>query len=336
MINDVNTIYYQRLPWGNGKIKKNTAVYSDFNKGNNAWEFSHAYNDEIAVGLGTPMKSLYPHPEAFTTNADGTIALQRSWENPKLHFKQGGKMNYLEYFKKGGIHIKKSHEGQFTNYCGGKVTNECIVRGKASKDPKVRKMATFAQNARTFKHQSGGRVYFSSKYDPIRLAKPTVLPTTDKTSKTTVVPTTVVYTPDTNFGGYYLPGYTTGTVLSSYIPTFTTDGMSTAMQGLQTLMVKYQLPVTMTSGYRKDDKTSNGSDSKHASGNAMDIVPMKGYSFEEIKSMIRNTPEIFDYMKANGIGLFDETNQETLAKTKGTGPHFHIGTDKVALKFFEV
>ena len=106
--------------------------------------------------------------------------------------------------------------------------------------------------------------------------------------------------------------------------------------GSKALMVKYQLPVTMTSGYRKDDKTSNGSDSKHASGNAMDIVPMKGYSFEEIKSMIRNTPEIFDYMKANGIGLFDETSQETLAKTKGTGPHFHIGTDKVALKFFEV
>jgi hypothetical protein len=57
-------------------------------------------------------------------------------------------MNYLEYFKKGGIHIKKSHEGKFTDYCGGKVTEECIAKGKASKDPKVRKMATFAQNAR--------------------------------------------------------------------------------------------------------------------------------------------------------------------------------------------
>lgn len=68
--------------------------------------------------------------------------------NNNIYRKQGGKMNYLEYFKKGGIHIKESHKGRFTDYCGGKVTNECIAKGKASKDPKVRKMATFAQNAR--------------------------------------------------------------------------------------------------------------------------------------------------------------------------------------------
>lgn len=60
--------------------------------------------------------------------------------------------NYLQYIesdKEGSkIHIKESHKGRFTDYCGGKVTNECIAKGKASKDPKVRKMATFAQNAR--------------------------------------------------------------------------------------------------------------------------------------------------------------------------------------------
>ena len=34
---------------------------------------------------------------------------------------------YIQKFKKGsGIHIKKSHEGLFTQYCNGKVTSECI------------------------------------------------------------------------------------------------------------------------------------------------------------------------------------------------------------------
>lgn len=45
---------------------------------------------------------------------------------------------------KTGIKIKKSHQGLFTDYCGGKVTNECIQRAKKSKNPKLRKRATFA------------------------------------------------------------------------------------------------------------------------------------------------------------------------------------------------
>jgi len=53
---------------------------------------------------------------------------------------------------KRGIHIKKSHEGRFTEYCGGKVTSECIARGKRSPNPKVRRMATFAGNARKWRH----------------------------------------------------------------------------------------------------------------------------------------------------------------------------------------
>lgn len=66
---------------------------------------------------------------------------------------------YIQKFKKGsGIHIKKSHEGLFTQYCNGKVTNECIQRGKHSSNPKIRKRATFADNARHFKHRLGGSI----------------------------------------------------------------------------------------------------------------------------------------------------------------------------------
>lgn len=48
----------------------------------------------------------------------------------------------------GGIHIKKKNRGKFTEYCGGKVTSECIARGKRSSNPTTRKRATFAANAR--------------------------------------------------------------------------------------------------------------------------------------------------------------------------------------------
>ena len=57
---------------------------------------------------------------------------------------------------KSGINIKPSHEGSFTAWCKrqgfGGVTSECISRGKASKDPAIRKKATFADNARHWSH----------------------------------------------------------------------------------------------------------------------------------------------------------------------------------------
>lgn len=71
--------------------------------------------------------------------------------------KQGGKMNILEFLKNGsGIHIKEKNKGKFTSYCGGKVTDECIQKGKNSSNPAIRKRATFAANARKWKHKKGG------------------------------------------------------------------------------------------------------------------------------------------------------------------------------------
>lgn len=64
---------------------------------------------------------------------------------------------HIPYFKNGHkIHIKKSNRGKFTEYCNGKVTDECIQRGKNSKDPKIRKRATFAANARRWSKKDGG------------------------------------------------------------------------------------------------------------------------------------------------------------------------------------
>ena len=65
--------------------------------------------------------------------------------------------NVVEKFKKGNkIHIKESQKGSFTKWCGGNVTSECIQKGKNSSNPKIRKKATFAANARKWKHQEGG------------------------------------------------------------------------------------------------------------------------------------------------------------------------------------
>ena len=66
----------------------------------------------------------------------------------------GGFLN--QYSDGGSIYIKPENRGKFTKYCGGKVTSECIARGKRSSDPAVRKRATFAQNVRKFKHAYGG------------------------------------------------------------------------------------------------------------------------------------------------------------------------------------
>ena len=65
--------------------------------------------------------------------------------------------NILQFLKDGGIHIKKKNKGKFTDYCNGKVTQECINRGKHSSNPITRKRATFADNVRHWvkKGQSG-------------------------------------------------------------------------------------------------------------------------------------------------------------------------------------
>ena len=69
------------------------------------------------------------------------------------------KMNILQILKNGsGIYIKPSQKGSFTKYCKGKVTEECIRKGKNSPDPKIRKKATFAANSRKWKHQEGGQI----------------------------------------------------------------------------------------------------------------------------------------------------------------------------------
>lgn len=58
-----------------------------------------------------------------------------------------------------GIKIKEKNKGSFTRYCNGKVTQECIDKGKKSRSKSIRKKAIFAENSRKFKHQKGGYIH---------------------------------------------------------------------------------------------------------------------------------------------------------------------------------
>lgn len=74
-------------------------------------------------------------------------------KNNSLSFKQNLINSFLNFYKNGNkIQIKKQNIGSFTKYCNGKVTEECIKRGKNSSNPKIRKKATFAKNARSWNH----------------------------------------------------------------------------------------------------------------------------------------------------------------------------------------
>lgn len=66
----------------------------------------------------------------------------------------GDYVHELPIKKDGGIHIKKSHEGKFTEY--KKRTGKTTEEAKHSSDPRVRKMANFAANAAKWKKQTGG------------------------------------------------------------------------------------------------------------------------------------------------------------------------------------
>ena len=61
-------------------------------------------------------------------------------------------LDEVEILKKGNkIHIKPSRRGSFTRWCGGKVTEECIRRGKNSSNPAIRKKSIFAENSRRWR-----------------------------------------------------------------------------------------------------------------------------------------------------------------------------------------
>ena len=52
-------------------------------------------------------------------------------------------------------------------------------------------------------------------------------------------------------------------------------------------------------------------------------------------SQMRRSKRFLDYMRSHKLGILDERSKEMLAKTGGTGAHFHIGPDGAAVANFE-
>lgn len=91
--------------------------------------------------------------------------------------------------------------------------------------------------------------------------------------------------------------------------------------------------IKVTSGKRKAGAVGNaGARSHHVGGNAVDIVPGNGETFESIKRKMTQHPEILQFFYENGLGVIDETTAATMKKTGATGKHFHIGPDQWALR----
>ena len=120
----------------------------------------HMFAEDLESGLDDLNIWHAPTGATFKDFRDGKISEPENviyiiGKNPNKTgmWKQGGILS-----AKSGIHIKKANRGKFTDYCGGKVTSECIAKGKASPDPKIRRRATFAANVRRWKHQNGGKM----------------------------------------------------------------------------------------------------------------------------------------------------------------------------------
>nr|DAI22490.1 MAG TPA: bacteriocin [Caudoviricetes sp.] len=104
-----------------------------------------AYGGPLEFGSGAIG---YEFDNRYLNNQEmSAIAKQRLTSLPNS-FQALPEMN--TFAEGGGIHIKKKNRGKFTEYCGGKVTEACIRRGKNSSNPTTRKRATFAQNARNW------------------------------------------------------------------------------------------------------------------------------------------------------------------------------------------
>lgn len=102
------------------------------------------------------------------------------------------------------------------------------------------------------------------------------------------------------------------------------------MKELVELMRDEGISFRITSGSRPGSKTSNGSISHHSSGNALDITPIQGQSWDDLIKQMRKSKRFISYMQEHNLGILDERTKKMQAKTGATGAHFHIGPDQMA------
>ena len=108
------------------------------------------------------------------------------------------------------------------------------------------------------------------------------------------------------------------------------------MEELVELMRDEGISFRITSGSRPGSKTSNGSMSHHSSGNALDITPIQGQSWDDLINQMRKSKRFVSYMREHKLGILDERSKKMQARTGATGAHFHIGPDLNAIANFNL
>ena len=101
--------------------------------------------DQNPVGIWDMIKGMFDNNTGtINTREDGGLTMD------------GIRMGQIPVYEDGGIHIKPSHRGRFTEYKErtGKTTEEALHSPNAH----VRQMANFARNAAKWKHEEGGLV----------------------------------------------------------------------------------------------------------------------------------------------------------------------------------
>ena len=104
------------------------------------------------------------------------------------------------------------------------------------------------------------------------------------------------------------------------------------MQALLDEAAKYGIYFRVTSGVRPGATTKSGNPSWHASGYAIDVTPIAGQTYEDLRQAVRNNPAFVKWMQDHGYGIHEETNPGVMAKTGATGKHWHVGKDKIAIR----
>ena len=108
------------------------------------------------------------------------------------------------------------------------------------------------------------------------------------------------------------------------------------MKELIELMKDEGISFRITSGNRPGARTKKGTPSHHGTGNALDITPIKGQTWDDLIGQMKKSKRFITYMREHKLGILDERSKEMLAKTGGTGAHFHIGPDINAVSNFNL
>jgi len=107
---------------------------------------------------------------------------------------------------------------------------------------------------------------------------------------------------------------------------FANGGIIEPLEKLKGMLKNKGFDYKQSSGVRPGAKTKQGRNSRHGSGEAMDLVfPKLG---KDSYNAMLNDPEIARFMLDNNLTAIDEYDEDNLKQTGGTGGHLHIGLDK--------